>query len=526
MSLCVVNNTHAMDSIHSKSNSISNCLDEFKNEVRAAISVIEEFSKNNETIDYGLLSSKLTNNKNGYKDIIMDLLGNSNKNKTKLIGRLEDIITYCDEISKNISCMLTINIVNWFNKSNKKYYGLLSQNSNDIIKVCLPQNKSTNKIREKAQVIKQDRKEVDAVKKIHNILDEKIKDIALKIDNYDNKKSLNEIIMKFKNLVYNYNLVTFDSNITNDIHSGTEQFFHKLYLDYLSSEYMSYSRNNCAYATISMNCDNNDNESNSTIMISSTEYYKKSTDVFKNTYTNGEIEISNYEKYTNKYDSNTLISFDDFNGQYNDSITDLCKKYLLVDGRGVVKDDEFQILYYLFRNANEIAKTLLNNSKNETKNITLDIKLFTYMDMCPSCWTAWNKCYKGLKTKYNDCILSNLNKNVKLDKLNFNLNINVYSIKPYIISKEHPFVTKDIVVKNADANKLNINDVNNWCEPKLRNELRQSNVKFKEVIHQTEDCPVRQIVDSEGLNMMKKYRNNREQFTKYKMKKDASCVVC
>ena len=102
----------------------------------------------------------------------------------------------------------------------------------------------------------------------------------------------------------------------------------------------------------------------------------------------------------------------------------------------------------------------------------------------------------------------------------------MYSIKPYIISKEHPFVTKDIVVKNADANKLNINDVNNWCEQKLRDELRQSDVKFKEVIHQTEDCPVRQIVDSEGLNMMKKYRNNREQFTKYKMKKDASCVVC
>ena len=50
MSLCVVNNTHAMDSIHSKSNSISNCLDNFKDEVRRAISVIKNLSKDKSLI--------------------------------------------------------------------------------------------------------------------------------------------------------------------------------------------------------------------------------------------------------------------------------------------------------------------------------------------------------------------------------------------------------------------------------------------------------------------------------------------
>ena len=587
VSLCVVNNTHAMDSKPVSQETvllkgISSCFNDFIEEVNNIVKTLD----NNSTINYKLFSNKLLENRksislSNYQQIILDLLFESesdNCNGKDALKRLENVVNYCDEISKIVDYILTINMVNWFNKSNQKCYGLLSQASDGIISLCVSQKDKYDQTRKiklpinnskknntlydseikrilhntkqyfantkqyfASEILDQEYKDecnkvldaivkkksevktfnekrkhsVDTIKKIHNILKQKINDIAYNIDNDNNRKSLNEVIVKFKNSINNYNSVNVSKNV--ELNSEVEKFFHRVYLDYLSIEYMAYSRDNCAYATIS--CGFGSSENNNTIMVSSTDYYKKSTDVFKKTYNNYATKIENYEKYTCKYDSNTLIAFDDFNRQYTDSITELCKKYLLVNGRGVVKDDEFQILYYLFRNSDEIVKSLSSTLKDKTKDITtIDVKLFTYMDMCPSCWTAWNECFDALKQLYNNKLSTKAK-----------LNVNVYSIKPYIISKEHPFVENIIMENNNDnnlniiennaTNKLNINDVNNWCKSESRNKIRQRDVEFKNIDSQNEDYTfsikpsVKQVADLEGLNMMTQYYINRQKFT-------------
>ena len=186
----------------------------------------------------------------------------------------------------------------------------------------------------------------------------------------------------------------------------------------------------------------------------------------------------------------------------NSPILDLIRAYLNSKGRGLIKDDELQILYYLFDNVGEVV-TKLPNNKADIDNFKLNIKLFTYMDMCPSCWMAWNECLSELKNRYE----TEFSKQLKFKS--FLLKFNVYSIKPYVLVNNHPFVN-GISEKNIDV-KIEIQNVNDWSDIEDRNKIRQSVLKFNSTNKQinnntksTNDCNIKQIVDLEGVNLLTK----------------------
>lgn len=94
-------------------------------------------------------------------------------------------------------------------------------------------------------------------------------------------------------------------------------------------------------------------------------------------------------------------------------------------------DDEFRILQILVEHNQEIHKIINSDTITDMK-----IDLFTYMDMCPSCWTIWNMDFDNLKKLYK-CK---------------NLEVNVYSIKPYKFSN-HMFLTRyDYYYQNQNQN--------------------------------------------------------------------------
>ena len=216
--------------------------------------------------------------------------------------------------------------------------------------------------------------------------------------------------------------------------SPLEKFHHNVYLCLLEQDKTSSNgqkpiqilgkAKNLAYVTIST--DNDENADNNNLFVLSNTTFKERVSVC---FQNSKNIIEYWKKNITTYDADNFFDIKSFAEmmQQNPDIAKLIYSYLDVkNGRDIAYDDEIQILYYLFSNADTIIKKIgYNNNTN-----TINIKLFTYMDMCPSCFIAWRHCYQGLLKRYKECSKNS----------NINLNIEVHSIKPYTISLQHPFI--------------------------------------------------------------------------------------
>ena len=131
----------------------------------------------------------------------------------------------------------------------------------------------------------------------------------------------------------------------------------------------------------------------------------------------------------------------------------------------------------------------------------MNIKLFTYMDMCPNCWTVWYRCFNDLQEQYNHKI-KQYNSKIKRKK-QLNLDVNVYSIKPYSFTNH-----KYISVLNSDNYDIkqysndflkNLSNINEW---KSRDFYKRRNSKKI-------DCNYNfsQRVDISNFNIIKKYHD-------------------
>ncbi|MBQ9440938.1 MAG: hypothetical protein IJU54_00830 [Alphaproteobacteria bacterium] len=150
--------------------------------------------------------------------------------------------------------------------------------------------------------------------------------------------------------------------------------------------------------------------------------------------------IVKYNKYKTGLEINKILT----NNSKIDTIQKLYNVFSMynnLEQRSQVLDDEFQILCQLFINADKLTSELNNKQINN-----INVKIFTFMDMCPACFTAWNMLYNDLKSFYS----------IKLKTSHINFNVDVYSIKPYC-NNSHSFFTNSI---NNNINELT--DINNW----------------------------------------------------------------
>ncbi|MBQ9441287.1 MAG: hypothetical protein IJU54_02705 [Alphaproteobacteria bacterium] len=295
---------------------------------------------------------------------------------------------------------------------------------------------------------------------------------------------------------------TFDTT-TNKNLPGDETFFHNMYLYLLANGDILGKTRNLSYAVISTD----NNNMNKFVLLDDTFKHRvkdllsikdgKNTKLLftkkkKNLVDNGNKELLEYwTKHVNTYDTSNIFDvafLDKMIRNDTHEIAKLVPVYLDVNnGRDIIYDNEFQILYYLFQNAKNIIKNI--GCDHNTK--TINIKLFTYMDMCPSCWVAWCMCYDALKERYKKLTQNN----------QIELNISVYSIKPYVISLNHPFMC------SYDTFNDEVNEYSNMQYRMLMKENNLQNCgKISSVNELTiEKCDkycIKQFIDIEDINIL------------------------
>ena len=106
-----------------------------------------------------------------------------------------------------------------------------------------------------------------------------------------------------------------------------------------------------------------------------------------------------------------------------------------------LRDNELRILLNLY------DKILSNTIK--CKNGKIKIKLFTYKDMCPLCWTIWKLCLPELQK-----LISGSNQKAQLDVEIYSMHTlnNVYPLKPSSTRDEAVFL--DSVIYSAYTDKV------------------------------------------------------------------------
>ncbi|MBR1944285.1 MAG: hypothetical protein IJ848_02310 [Alphaproteobacteria bacterium] len=149
-----------------------------------------------------------------------------------------------------------------------------------------------------------------------------------------------------------------------------------------------------------------------------------------------------------------------------------------------LEHDEFQILQRLFTS---------NYSINYMGKFDVNIDIFTYMDMCPSCWTVWNKCYNDLSKLFN-----NVNQ----------INVNVFSMKPYNFLN-HGFINflKSKYSDNATTKNRMLHSIVGI------NEFNSNNVKIKrrnakELKVNQELFPIKQHTDGYNIKLLIQFCND------------------
>lgn len=248
---------------------------------------------------------------------------------------------------------------------------------------------------------------------------------------------------------------TFCDDCSQHKFSAKERFAHELFkhvvsLDYIDSN-MKLRRDNCACATVTF-LDGNNNAIRECLLVDTIFYDKYNNNIQKiidmiHSINNNLKKISitkNFEVYTySKRDiiKNTIINSEDKDNE----LIRVLYVYHSIENRTQILDDEFQILYYLFFNICKITNGLKQKNINNMK-----IKIFTFMDMCPACFTAWHMLYDKLKNAYHNNLIINVADNL-------NLNVDVYSIKPYCDTNHSFFKGQE----NDNTNKYKENQKDN-----------------------------------------------------------------
>lgn len=493
MCLCIFNNAHASCIHDSSSSNISNCIEtEFTKEINNITSVVNEIDECyfEEEYDTALILGNKIKGENDVQISILEYL-----KKCKLVSK-NDIIEKLNEINEYQSYLFNVIFYNVFNNKGKVLSNLFEvlkketykNHVVDFIK-SIENNKKFNSYYKCYVKTEQQHLTENFIK----IIAPKIQEIVLqRMSNFATSMEqckFRSIIGEFSNLMNQYNTFVNSNNIAFD--SIEEEYLHALYLSDIFNNYI-YSPNNTSnysYTTITYN--------GNTLLLNADNYYDKCMNSF-NKINKSDVKI----EFNNKYDYNSseLISLEYISGTDNE-ITKICKQYLQSTGRSLVNDNEFQTLYCLFKNVVDISDLLLNKCNNSVKNNTLKINLFTYMDMCPSCWTAWYKCYNNLEQLYQNKISHNVK-----------LNINVYSMKPYSISHEHPFIN-NTWKKLSNDNKNEIMNISNWVYINIRNNIRLQNIKSEYIqgdmklkfVTNLENIKIKQLFDWDGFNMLNDY---------------------
>lgn len=164
--------------------------------------------------------------------------------------------------------------------------------------------------------------------------------------------------------------------------------------------------------------------------------------------------------------------------EYKNSIFDTHLKINVIK----MNDTEAKILHQILNIGYYLSKT-----QKSTQSV--QINLFTYMDMCPSCWTLWEKQYSEL-TKLFGCQ---------------NICVNVYSMKPYLFTV-HPFVQNLKQLTQYNKNKgdfmnslVHVDDFDSKDNTCMRRNICNSNINNNQTTH------IKQYVDVNNIRSLKKF---------------------
>lgn len=273
---------------------------------------------------------------------------------------------------------------------------------------------------------------------------------------------------------------------------------------------------NCAYAIVTFDICTDNSQSKVRKKTKSkkqkTEGRKKQFVIYHD-HNNGKIiEVNNNQElitpYPNISEKNGLnCKLSIFENMLNHSIDIDKPKQINI----LTKHGEFQILKLLYQCKDNFIK---NMNVRENNSITMDIKLFTYMDMCPNCWTVWYRCINDLQNLYKN--------NINCEQLN--LDVSVYSMKPYKLDNHMYFSVLNSPQENINKktwydiftclNYIEIYDIMNVGRRRNR-ENTNCNNKFS------------QQVDLDNLKVIRKYyyllKNNKTK--NYKNYKNDSNVI-
>ena len=273
---------------------------------------------------------------------------------------------------------------------------------------------------------------------------------------------------------------------------------------------------NCAYAIVTFDICTDNSQSKVRKKTKSkkqkTEGRKKQFVIYHD-HDNGKIiEVNNNQElitpYPNISEKNGLnCKLSIFENMLNHSIDINKPKQINI----LTKHGEFQILKLLYQCKDNFIK---NMNVRENNSITMDIKLFTYMDMCPNCWTVWYRCINDLQNLYKN--------NINCEQLN--LDVSVYSMKPYKLDNHMYFSVLNSPQENINTkrgndiftclNYIEIYDIMNVGRRRNR-ENTNCNNKFS------------QQVDLDNLKVIGKYyyllKNNKTK--NYKNYKNDSDVI-
>ena len=184
-----------------------------------------------------------------------------------------------------------------------------------------------------------------------------------------------------------------------------------LYIDTCKGKYSKNNTNNAncaAYAFITFEF--NDANQKCTVLIANKDFLfcesKQSTVQTIPCISSDQFINPDKYDYLKKNENRVIQKFDEF-----------CAALRFGTERNQLDDDELRILGTLFTEHKTIQSCLNKRVPNKLK-----IKVFTFMDMCQYCYTAWSLLYDKLLDLYksvykNSCLV---------------IDCSVYSIKPYI----------------------------------------------------------------------------------------------
>ena len=246
---------------------------------------------------------------------------------------------------------------------------------------------------------------------------------------------------------------------------------------------------NTAYATVEFIT--TENATHKTILLLPTS--KKSSSMKKMNNNNNTInsnivtysyDVSKYLNNINNKENNHILM-----GINNDTVKKIKQKMLdrimickFYSGRSQISDHEFQMLCTLILDSSEIVEYIKDSTIDQ-----VNISIFTYMDMCPSCWSSWSEFKKDINDLYKELLSSKISKD-------FNLKVSTHSIKPYD-DRDHLFIKEyNRVNKLQNQEHNNFVPMSKWGEASYNGNYYRRNKSNNNI-----QFDIKQCVDNNGV---------------------------